>query len=114
MAPSKPTQSKSKIKDPLNSERPSLQETASNQPINLLEWEERARAVLPAMAYDYYAAGATDELTVKRNRDVFSEILLRPKMLCDVSYRDMSVEILGQSLAMPVLIAPTAFHGLAP
>ncbi|MBU6450875.1 MAG: alpha-hydroxy-acid oxidizing protein [Cyanobacteria bacterium REEB67] len=65
------------------------------------------------MAYDYYASGATDEITLKRNRQVYSEILLRPKMLCDVSYRDLSVKLLGQTIAMPILVAPTAFQGLA-
>jgi isopentenyl diphosphate isomerase/L-lactate dehydrogenase-like FMN-dependent dehydrogenase len=81
--------------------------------LNLIEWEERARAILPAMAYDYFAAGANDEESLKRNRQVYNEILLRPKMLRDVSYRDMSVNVLGQTISMPMLIAPMAFQGLA-
>jgi 4-hydroxymandelate oxidase len=89
------------------------QEKAAAPILNLIEWEDRARAVLPAMAYDYFAAGSNDEETLKRNRQVFNEILLRPKMLRDVSYRDLSVNILGQSLSMPIIIAPMAFQGLA-
>ena len=65
------------------------------------------------MAYDYFAAGSSDEETLKRNRQVYNEILLRPKMLRDVSYRDMTVSVLGESLSMPVIIAPMAFQGLA-
>ncbi len=81
--------------------------------LNLIEWEERARAILPAMAYDYFAAGANDEESLRRNRQVYNEILLRPKMLRDVSYRDMSVNLFGQTISMPMLIAPMAFQGLA-
>ena len=87
--------------------------SAATAPLNLSDWEDRARAILPAMAYDYFSGGADDEVTLRRNREVFSEIYLRPKMLCDVSYRDMSVTFFGQKIAMPILVAPTAFHGLA-
>lgn len=34
-------------------------------------------------------------------------------MFADVSQRDLSTEILGQSLSMPMLIAPMAFQCLA-
>ncbi|MBS2005795.1 MAG: alpha-hydroxy-acid oxidizing protein [Cyanobacteria bacterium SZAS TMP-1] len=65
------------------------------------------------MAYDYYAGGCNDEQSVKRNRCIFNEILIRPRMLRDVSRRDLSVELLGQKISMPVIIAPTAFQKLA-
>jgi isopentenyl diphosphate isomerase/L-lactate dehydrogenase-like FMN-dependent dehydrogenase len=110
------TRTKSSVtlpESPSESERKSLKAASGDQHINLIEWEEKARAVLPTMAYDYYASGATDEITLQRNRQVYSEILLRPKMLCDVSYRDLSVKLLGQTIAMPILVAPTAFQGLA-
>jgi isopentenyl diphosphate isomerase/L-lactate dehydrogenase-like FMN-dependent dehydrogenase len=81
--------------------------------LNLLEWEEKAQAILPPMAYDYFAAGSNDEESLKRNRQVYNEILLRPKMLRDVSYRDMTVKVLGQTISMPMIIAPMAFQGLA-
>ena len=111
------TTSKTKTKSQAKLPQQAIQETI-RKPIqapilNLIEWEERARAVLPAMAYDYFAAGSSDEETLKRNRQVYNEILLRPKMLRDVSYRDMTVSVLGESLSMPVIIAPMAFQGLA-
>jgi 4-hydroxymandelate oxidase len=65
------------------------------------------------MAYDYFAAGSSDEVTLQRNRSVFNEILMRPKMLHDISYRDLTVTVLGQTLSMPILIAPMAFQGMA-
>ena len=39
--------------------------------INLEELEERARKVLPQMAYDYYASGANDEITLRDNRTAY-------------------------------------------
>jgi len=39
--------------------------------INLEELEERACKVLPQMAYDYYASGANDEITLRDNRTAY-------------------------------------------
>jgi 4-hydroxymandelate oxidase len=105
--------SKTSNKSQVKQGQESIQETTQDLVLNLLEWEQRARALLPAMAYDYFAAGSNDELSLQRNRQVYNEILLRPKMMRDVSFRDMSVSVLGQSLSMPMIIAPMAFQGLA-
>ncbi len=81
--------------------------------VNLLEIEERARPVLEKMAFDYFASGANDEVTLAENRDAFDRITLYPYMLRDVSKRSLNTTVLGQEISFPVLIAPTAFHKLA-
>jgi isopentenyl diphosphate isomerase/L-lactate dehydrogenase-like FMN-dependent dehydrogenase len=81
--------------------------------INLWELEERARELLPKMGYDYYASGANDEITLRENRAAYERITLLPRMLVDVSVRDMSTTVLGEPVSMPILIAPTALPGLA-
>ncbi len=81
--------------------------------INVFDFEEAARAKLPVMVFDYYAGGAQDEVTLRANRAAFERIALRYRVLVDVSQRDLATTVLGQSVAMPILIAPTAFHGLA-
>lgn len=81
--------------------------------INIFEYEALAKEKLPPMAWDYYAGGSGDELTVRGNRDAFSRYRLRPRMLIDVSRRDLRVSILGRTVDAPILIAPTAFHCLA-
>ena len=81
--------------------------------INLGELEVRARAVLPQMAYDYYAGGANDEVTLRENRAAYERLTLLPHMLVDVSTRSMDTSVLGERVSMPILIAPTAFPGLA-
>jgi 4-hydroxymandelate oxidase len=81
--------------------------------INLLEMEARARELLPKAAYDYYASGANDEITLRENRAAYERITLLPHMLVDVSVRQMGTTVLGEPVSMPILIAPTAFQGLA-
>jgi 4-hydroxymandelate oxidase len=81
--------------------------------INLLELEERARELLPRMAYDYYASGANDEVTLRENRTAYERITLLPRMLVDVSARDAGTTVLGEPVSMPILIAPTSLQGLA-
>jgi FMN-dependent dehydrogenase len=80
--------------------------------INLDELEERARELLPQMAYDYYASGANDEFTLRENRAAYERIALLPRMLVDVSVRDMGTTVLGEPVSMPILIAPVALPGL--
>jgi isopentenyl diphosphate isomerase/L-lactate dehydrogenase-like FMN-dependent dehydrogenase len=82
-------------------------------PLNLLEYEAAAREQLPRMVYDYYAGAADDEVTLRLNRAAYQEVLLRPRVLVDVSRVDTSVEVLGHRLAFPILLAPTAFQRLA-
>ena len=82
-------------------------------PLNLLELEERARAALGAMAFDYYAGGANDELTLERNRSAFGRLALLPRVLVDVSAVDTGVELLGRRHPLPAVIAPMAFQRLA-
>jgi isopentenyl diphosphate isomerase/L-lactate dehydrogenase-like FMN-dependent dehydrogenase len=81
--------------------------------INLLELESKARELLPPAVYDYYAGGANDELTLRENRAAYERITLLPRMLTDSSRRDMGTTALGEPVSMPILIAPTAFQGLA-
>jgi 4-hydroxymandelate oxidase len=81
-------------------------------PADLCEFEELARARLSPMAHAYVAGAAADEHTMRRNREAFAEILLRPRVLVDVSRIDTRVQLLGRTLEFPILLAPTAYHRL--
>ncbi|HTQ80818.1 MAG TPA: alpha-hydroxy acid oxidase [Thermoanaerobaculia bacterium] len=81
--------------------------------VNIFELEAIAREKLTKQAYDYYASGAMDEVTLRDNRAAFDRIRLAYRVLVDVSHRDASTSVLGQPIAWPLLAAPTAFHGLA-
>jgi isopentenyl diphosphate isomerase/L-lactate dehydrogenase-like FMN-dependent dehydrogenase len=80
------------------------------QPINLFEFEDIARERLPKEEYDYIAGGATDEISVDRNRRAFASWALRPRVLRDVSKLDLSTNVLGTRVSLPVLIAPCGGH----
>ena len=79
-------------------------------PVNLFDYEELARKRLPAMAYEYIAGGAGDEVTLRDNRTRFDAIRLKPRVLRDVSRLDTSSTLFGQRLEYPILLAPTAYH----
>lgn len=83
------------------------------QPLNLREFEALAAARIAQPAWDYYRSGACDEVTLRRNEQAFADIALRYRVLVDVSRRSTAARVLGRDLALPVLIAPTAFHKLA-
>jgi 4-hydroxymandelate oxidase len=82
----------------------------SLQPINLFEYETAAKELLPKAEYDYIAGGATDEISVERNRRAYESWALRPRVLRDVSALDLSTTVLGAKVNLPVLIAPCGGH----
>jgi 4-hydroxymandelate oxidase len=81
-------------------------------PVNLLEYEALARQQMDRAAYDYFAGGADDELTLVENRLAFQRIALRPRVLVDVSTVRPATTLLGEPLRFPVLLAPTALNRL--
>lgn len=83
------------------------------RPINLADYEARAKSRLGASAFGYYVSGALDEITLSDNRQAFERIKLAYRVLVDVSQRSQQTTVLGTTIDSPVLIAPTAFHGMA-
>lgn len=79
---------------------------------NLGELEELARSTLDRPAFDYIAGGSGDEATLTGNLRGWREYRLLHRVLKDVSQRDLSTSVLGQSLEHPFMVAPTAFHKL--
>lgn len=79
---------------------------------NLFELEELARAKLPKAVFDYIMGGSGDEVSLRRNREAYSRWALRPSVLVDVGQRSTATTVLGDRISMPIIVAPTAFHGL--
>ncbi|TMW85776.1 hypothetical protein EJD97_022520 [Solanum chilense] len=80
---------------------------------NVMEYEILAKERLPKMIYDYYASGAEDQWTLQENRNAFSKILFRPRILVDVSNIDTTTSVLGYKISMPIMVAPTAMQKMA-
>lgn len=79
---------------------------------NLGELEEQTRELLPQQVYDFIAGGAEDEVTLRANRSAFEAIQLRPRVLVDVTDVETTTTVLGETLALPVMLAPVALHRL--
>ncbi len=83
------------------------------QPVNIFEYEDIARQKLEKGHYDFIAGAATDEITLRRTRAVLDSIMLRPKMLTDISERDTATTVLGQPISLPVMLDPAGNHEAA-
>jgi 4-hydroxymandelate oxidase len=81
--------------------------------LNVDDFEEAARARLDPGAYGYLAGGAGDEHTLRANRAAFAGWELRPRVLVDVADVSTAATVLGTEVALPLLVAPTAFQRLA-
>ncbi|MEX2263985.1 MAG: alpha-hydroxy acid oxidase [Bryobacteraceae bacterium] len=81
--------------------------------VNVFEFEPVAKQKIPRTAYDFIAGGVDNEWTVRRNREGFQKITFRPRFLVDVSQLDLSLDLFGTRIEMPILVAPTAGHQLA-
>lgn len=82
-------------------------------PINLFEFEDLARDRMGLEQYDHIAGGATDEISIRRARGIFDSMMLRPRVLVDITKRDLSTTALGHRIGFPVMLAPAGMHGRA-
>jgi lactate 2-monooxygenase len=85
---------------------------ALSVPVSLALLEQKAKEILPPPAFDYVAGGASGEDTVRANREAFYRCCIVPRMLRDVSQRDLSVELFGAQLPAPVILGPVGVQGI--
>ncbi len=81
--------------------------------LQLSDFEGLAEATLERSSFDYIAGGAGEEITLRDNIAAFQRRRLCPRVLVDVSKIDLSTEMLGGRVALPVGVAPMAFQHLA-
>ena len=76
------------------------------------DFREAARRKLPRFLFEYIDGGSYAEATLRRNVSDLSDLALRQRVLRDVSQLDLSTELFGQKLALPVALAPIGLAGL--
>lgn len=81
-------------------------------PASVMDYRELARRKLPRQLFDYIDGGAYTESTMRANVSDLRSIHLRQRILRDVSYIDLGVEVLGEKLALPVVLAPVGLAGM--
>ncbi|MBV33396.1 MAG: alpha-hydroxy-acid oxidizing enzyme [Porticoccaceae bacterium] len=79
---------------------------------NFSELRKLAKRRLPSPIFHYIDGAAEDEITYKRNTSCFDDCDLVPNVLSGVAEVDMSVEVLGCRLEMPIFCSPTALQRL--
>jgi L-lactate dehydrogenase (cytochrome) len=81
-------------------------------PATVLDYRELARRRLPRQLFDYVDGGAYEEATMRANVADLERVLLRQIVMRDVSQREHAVEVLGEQLEMPVILAPVGLGGM--
>ncbi|WP_307868104.1 alpha-hydroxy acid oxidase [Micromonospora sp. C95] len=88
--------------------------TADPGPLHRVEdLAAEARLRLDPVHRDFFAGGAGDERTLRANETAFDGYRILPRVLRGGGERDLRTELFGETLPMPVLVSPTAFHRLA-
>ena len=72
-----------------------------------------ARRRVPRSVYRYIEGGTEDEYTVRANRAAFAEVTFNPRVAVLHEQRDLRTSVVGQSLALPVIVAPAGYIRLA-
>jgi L-lactate dehydrogenase (cytochrome) len=89
----------------------------ADHPLNLApatvnDYRELARRRLPRQLFDYIDGGAYEEASMRSNVADLERLSLRQVVMKDVSSRAQEVEVLGQHLSMPVILAPVGLAGM--
>lgn len=79
---------------------------------NINDFRLLAKRKLPSPIFHYIDGGADDEVTLQRNTEAFNSYDLVPNVLTGIDAVDLSTQVLGQKLDMPLLFAPTALQRL--
>lgn len=80
--------------------------------INIEALRNLARRRLPRAIFEFIDGGAQDEVTLRANRDDFNALRLIPRVLTDITKRDLGVELFGRRYAAPLIMAPTGLAGV--
>jgi isopentenyl diphosphate isomerase/L-lactate dehydrogenase-like FMN-dependent dehydrogenase len=76
--------------------------------INVKDYEDEAKKVLPHDSWNYIYGASEDEITKRDNAIGFKNYKLIPRVLNDVNDRNYSSSILGSAISSPILLAPTS------
>src|SRR5215207_4334450 len=89
-----------------------LPEILKRRGFSIAEMRLLAQRRLPRMVFDFADGAAEDERTLRRNESAFDGIELLPQPLNGAAKRDLSIELFGKRLTMPVVVGPTGLSGL--
>jgi L-lactate dehydrogenase (cytochrome) len=77
-----------------------------------LDYRALAKARLPRFLFEYYDGGSYAEVTLRRNIADLEAVALRQRVLHDVSAIDLTTELFGRTMTMPIALAPIGLAGM--
>src|SRR3954447_23605019 len=81
-------------------------------PLDYHGLKRRAKRLLSLGAYGYVAGASGSEQTARSNLEAFRRWQIVPRMLRDVSERDLRSELFGAELPAPLLLAPVGVQSI--
>ncbi len=79
---------------------------------NFEDFRILAKKKLPSPIFHYIDGGSDDESTLKRNTESFNDCDLVPNILASVGKPDLSTNIFGRKIDMPIFLSPCAMQRL--
>jgi len=79
--------------------------------VNFAGFRAEAQKRLPSFLFEYIDGGSYDEHTLTRNVEDFKAVILRQRVLRDVSNINTSTRLFGRDMAMPLALAPIGIAG---
>jgi len=79
--------------------------------VNFAGFRAEAQKRLPSFLFEYIDGGSYDEHTLRRNVEDFKAVVLRQRVLRDVSNPRTSTQLFGRDMALPVALSPVGIAG---
>ncbi|MBA6342702.1 FMN-dependent L-lactate dehydrogenase LldD [Colwellia sp. MB02u-10] len=76
------------------------------------DYRKAAKAKLPPFLFDYIDGGSYGEHTLRKNTEDLANIALKQRVLNNMSELDLSTEIFGEKMALPIALAPVGLTGM--
>ncbi|MFD3242070.1 FMN-dependent L-lactate dehydrogenase LldD [Rahnella perminowiae] len=76
------------------------------------DYRAAAKSKLPPFLFHYIDGGAYNEHTLRRNTADLADIALRQRILKNMSDLSLEIQLFGEKLAMPVVLAPVGLTGM--
>ena len=83
-------------------------------PVNVHEIQAIAAKNVSHAVYEYASGGSEDDATLLGNLEAYRRTVLRRRVFVDVSNIDTTLDVLGQKLPFPILIAPASKNRVVP
>src|SRR5579864_741106 len=79
--------------------------------LSLFDYQAEAQKHISHGAWERIMGASADEITMRWNHEAYEHIRLKPRVLQDVSHVDTRVNLFGQEMAHPLILAPVGAQG---